>query len=250
MSQIQITRDGQIVTMRDGHVPQTMYGLDASKSPSPGIMDVYIATDTGKTYTCFVPAVWSLTSSPCYEAYDNHMGNIDNLVTITGDVTADAVNHRITLSHPSDPSIIWNRELEISNEVFELNIKVNNINGGTLGGLDTDMLYTFFGVGFGGVSIRMEQETHSVIEGGILPWTFVTSDGITSESTIVPVVNGDLVTFKNYLNIVMCFVNGVLMATHSTVAFSGATAYPTAYINGQGSGRTISLDYIGWRVYT
>ena len=241
--------DGQIVSMQDGHMPNDFTGLDASKSANPGVGDVYKATDTSKEYACFVTNVWSLISSPCYEEYNNHTATWNSFMSSTGSVLANYSNHRFDLNLISvdDPAILdFNRSIFITTEPFELNMKVNNISNGALG-VGVQGMYTDIGLGGGNVNVLVRSHTNS---SNVTTWIFYTGNNAGSESTAIPdIVDNDLITFKNFGNIIMLYINGELQSTHSIVDYSGQSAHPQVFINGDGSDRTISLDYIGWRIY-
>jgi len=49
---------GRSVSLQSGHQPRFLTGLDANKSSAPGIGDTYYATDTKRTYICYVAGTW------------------------------------------------------------------------------------------------------------------------------------------------------------------------------------------------
>jgi len=66
-----LIEDGGVVTIAGGQVPQYQVGLDAGKPASPNMGDKYTATDTGKSYTCFVAGVWSDSTPPAVNNIQN-----------------------------------------------------------------------------------------------------------------------------------------------------------------------------------
>ncbi len=78
MTKFMQIRNGQVVSLSEGHAPSFFTGLDASKSSNPGKGDTYYATDTFKQYICYVEGLWSLVYSPTHRLFLNDSGAINN----------------------------------------------------------------------------------------------------------------------------------------------------------------------------
>lgn len=241
--------DGQIVSMQDGHMPNDFVGLNASKPTNPGVGDVYKETDTGKEYTCFVANIWSLTNSPVYEEYSNHLGTVDNMMSVwlggdaTGTGVTDAANHKMDLSTMTGDNQTYylsNRSISPSSENFEFNTKISNLVSGEGG----TRAYT---IGLEGYhcKARFYQEDEGA-------WQTYTDDGVNvTLNNILDIVSGDMLSIKNYGSLIMFYVNGVLVATHNTPNFSGLLGRLGVAPIGLSvtTARQISVDYFGWRIF-
>ncbi len=230
-------------------VPGYYVGLDASKPVSPIAGEGYNAVDTGKTYTCFVSGVWSLTNSPTVEDYSNHLGIVDNMMSVSTTDNATAITDNIThsmqlssgITTPGSASYISNRNVYPAIENFELNYKINNIVLGSGGSLS----YIIGLVGYHCAANFQQTDAGT--------WKTYTDAGSgTIENNIANIVSGDRLTIKNYGIIVMFFVNGILVATHLTTPFtSGLSGTFQVMISGSGAvvvARLCDVNFISWRV--
>jgi hypothetical protein len=66
-------------------------GLDASKSASPAVGDVYIATDTSKTYACYTAGAWTQLAGTFTEVIDTVYLPADVFVACEGSPTLTTV---------------------------------------------------------------------------------------------------------------------------------------------------------------
>ena len=97
-------------------------GLDASKSASPAVGDMYISTDTGITYKCSVVNVWSQVANP-----GGILGSFKNKIIIsTGNATADIDADELCLEDSSYNKVT----------IRAVNLSVNMATSGA-NGLDT-----------------------------------------------------------------------------------------------------------------
>jgi len=73
-----VIENGRTLTIQDGVMPQYfIVQTEADKPPNPSIGDICKVIESTKEYTCFVANLWSLTNSPCKNAYSNHIGSVD-----------------------------------------------------------------------------------------------------------------------------------------------------------------------------
>ncbi len=234
--------DGQIVSMQDGHMPNDFVGLDASKPANPGVGDKYAAYDTGKEYTCFISNIWSLSNSPSYSDYSNHLGTIDAMMlNLAGGVTT---GHKRTLTaNAGTPTSEYRSAIEIDPSIsnFEFNCIVLDISEGN--GATRYFIIGLENYGYAEMIFRKV---------GAGSWqTYTNIDSTEIINNIPAIQNNDHLTIKNYKNAVMFYVNGVLVATHITNTTWGITApFYAGNINNGAADQTISVDYIGWRLYT
>jgi hypothetical protein len=241
-------KSGMDVSIQSGHYPNLYIGPDASK-PTPSVGYLAFCTDTGKTYVCFVAGIWNLISSPVIENYDNHEGNVDNIMVtaVTGSGTAaeDAINHEMDISTGAGIGTaryysVVPIQLDIMS--FEFNTIVRNLSNGAGGNRS-------FYIGVSDMAgIGAYFYMHSSNEG---VWSVETSNGVESVSTsISEIVSGDILTIKGLKNILMYYVNGTIIATHKIV-FASELCYPHVKVFGNGAvsaARSISIDHMGWKV--
>lgn len=261
MTGVQRIAGGKIVSLSGGHYPQLLVDLDASK-PSPGIGDTYIATDTGKTYTCYVSGVWSLLHSPCNEGYENHMGTFDNIMVADevagGTALMDAANHQIDLSSITGAETRGGYKSVISlnpgQTAFEFNCKITNIVNGTGGYRNTCIGVMQANTAQDGVGLTsiiglfFIQITDN--SWGIWCVDTVASAGSGGSYTIV---NGDLLTIKGNKAKFDFFINGSKQVSFSRAYAASEACYPMCYVAGTAGttvARTVSCDYISWRIFT
>ncbi len=246
-----IVENGMRISLESGHQPQFMTGLDASKSSSPGVGDTYFATDTGKTYTCFVATIWTLSSSPCVIEYSNHQGTVDNIMTTTvegsGTAVTDNALHQMDLSVGANinSSSEYRTGIGIypATQYFELNIVISSILNG-----DNNKNQT--------TRIGLIQDTNNgayFLCNTAATWSIQTNRDGTYESTAVSISEGDLLTIIGKLNKIMYFVNGVLVATHQTITLGSTLYYPLVRVDHTTDAitipRSVSCDYISWKIF-
>lgn len=239
---------GKILNTASGQTPQLYVGLDASK-PSPGVGDTYIATDTGKNYTCFVNGIWSLSISPVIEEYSNHLGTIDNMITtaVTGLGTAstDAANHEMDLSTGIGAGTSDYRNavaIDPSLVNFETNYIIKNI----VDGIGGNRSFTI------GVTDNLGVGAYFYMHSSDGLWSVYSSNGISFEQTVItPFSSGDILTIKGMKNIIIYFINGVIVATHKSIVFGGVSCYSRMCLFSSGAvtaARSLSVDYSSWKV--
>lgn len=246
-------RSGKQVSLRNGHMPQFLFGLDANK-PVPGIGDMYYATDTLKIYNCYINALWTLTSSPAAERYSNHLGAVDNFTTVGASAgwsnTSDAANH----------------EMDQASDAASLGYaRFTTKKMWTLGALSSPVICNFIlqnivpgtNAGYAGSKIGLSADFQSVLPNNTAAfslspgnvWQTYTIDNAGGQhfTTINPSIsNGDLCTIIGVSSYVIYLVNGVLVATHQ-LNLPTAPMFVGAGIAAEGAAftvaRTWSLDY-------
>ncbi len=249
---MEMIRDGKLVSLTDGYYPQIQSGLDANKPTSPGVLDVYIATDTGKNYTCYSTGIWTLTDSLSIEEYSNHLGTVDNMMSTiisgNGTATTDAVNHEMdldagdALTHLA--SYVANININPSTTAFIINIKINNIVAGS--NVFMSRLGLFDSSDNKGVYFFQTM---------LGAWGAMTNDGITTESTTgLTIADGNLLTIKGDKTKTYFLVDGIIIATHTLILVNNNIA-PMVHISVAFAGavtttRKISVDYFHWRKIT
>ncbi|MFZ3385307.1 MAG: hypothetical protein WA144_15410 [Candidatus Methanoperedens sp.] len=231
----------------DGQTPQAyIVATEAEKPTNPGVGDTCRVLTTTKEYTCFVTNVWSLVSSPVYEEYSNHLGTVDNILLIditgTGANATDAANHEMDLSSgigAGTAKYYISRAIYASLSYFEFNCIVKNI----VSGIGGTRLFQIGLVGNAGVRFQ------KVDDGS---WVCNSNNGVAQKNTtIADIVSGDILSIKNYAGTTLFYVNGVLVATHTTIPTIDGSVFG-AYILSTAAtttAREISIDYIGWRIY-
>jgi len=236
--------DGKVISVKDGNVPYFYVGTDAGK-PTPGVGDIAFANDTGKTYHCFVNGVWSLTNSPCSYGYDNHSGVADNNLLFAesgGTATTDAANHEADLSSGlgnTSASIVGNYLFDPTTTNIEFNCIINNF----ITGVDSNR---YIDIGFWSIANEVKFTKTNAVS-----WKCSTTNGVDTETTDVTIADGDLLTIKNYGSMIMYFINGALVATHKTVTLASEDDFISVEVSadaGASVARSVSVDYIGWRI--
>jgi hypothetical protein len=235
---------GKILNTSSGQTPQLFVGLNASK-PSPGVGDMYIATDACKNYTCYVCGIWALVSSSSIIIAENHEGTITNLfvqyLAGAGTGTTNAGTHRYDMTTGtgiagSISEYMCNFTVTPVSDNFEANILVQNIVNG-VGGTRT------FQIGIEG--LHCELKFYQTDAGS---WTCYTNDDVTNQTTnISDIVNGDLLTIKCTGGKIHYLVNGTIVATHSSISLVGVSGSLIAQVTGDAltsTARELSIDYM------
>ncbi len=242
--------NGNQITILEGNYPQLGVGLDSEKISSPSIGNIHIATDTGKTYICFYAGNWSLLDSKNRISYSNHLGNVDNMMSIgatqTTTATENALTHSMDLSAGGLVAGVCNYYMNfpcdstVANYIF--NAKVSGIAVGAGSTTKKTMIGMMLStVNDFGVSFQCDNT-------GV--WSAYSSDAFETErTTIADVVDGDTLTITMTGNTFAVFsVNGVKVAQHTVGNAPGGALYPCAVLNcgnNTGTPRTLSVDYIG-----
>jgi hypothetical protein len=243
--------DGQIVSISDGHFPQSYAGLAASKPINPGMGDQYLETDTGKEYACFAANIWSLQTSPSYIQYSNQTGAIDSVLgencTGLGTVLQDSSIHSFILSSGAGTGRgqIQSPALVVpAVHCFEFNFVVGNIIYGN--GTPTGFVFGLVSL-YPHMSICIAWNSMSNV------WICYSESGASETTIIANIVDGDHIMIKNFGSVIMFFVNGVLVATHSGVLGFGlllpflANAESVAPATIPSS---IGIEYFAWKVFS
>jgi hypothetical protein len=162
---------------------------------------------------------------PCLEEYNNHLGATDNFTqTATagnGVAAADAANHEMDLSSGAGAvgyaTFNTKRTYTPSAEPLVANLLIQNIVNGAGGNR-----LTFLGLVGDWANVSVGH--YAVIsQEGDDSWAARSWDTANLESTAITALsNGDFVTIVVTTSVVYFFVNGALVATHSTYVPSGA----------------------------
>lgn len=246
---------GKAVSLQSGHQPRFLVGLDANKSSSPGVGDTYSATDTEKSYFCYVAGTWSEVSSlfsmNAYdEIYTNHLGSTDNFiqtaVTGGGTATPDATNHEIDLAVGTaandtasyDSKKTW----QLDTKILILNMKINNINYGN--GANNNILIGFLdlwnGVPFPGYGVFFRCVNSA--------WqTYARNAANTSNDNMTSPVSGDVLTIVVSSTKVRFYINKVIIKTYTANIPTGIDLHAGAAVLTRAvvvAGCSISVDWI------
>ncbi len=242
--------NGNQITITEGNYPQLSIGLDSEKSSSPSFGNMHIATDTGKTYTCYVSGYWSIINSVAKNVYYNHSGGGDSVCgsATGGSGTADTTGHMRNLSTQIDQAGFAAYGINIpiypSSNDFTVNFLVDGISDGSGGtGRQTNI---------GMTDITGEIPLISIVCDDTDQWKTYLSDGFTVQSTnISPIQNGDLITIISVRNKSIFLVNGIIVYSYS-MGFSPTTSvYAIARVQCSSSittARTVSVDFIGFEL--
>ncbi len=239
---------GRVLTLDKGHMPQFSFGLDANKSSSPDVGDTHYATNTLKTYYCYVAGLWTLISSPVAERYSNHLGAVDNFTAAAAAglnfaYATDAANHKMTMTSgiTNTGSVYW-----ASKKTWALNALTNPI----ICNFILQDIVVGANANYSGSKIGLASDFTQALPWGAAifsmspagVWQTYTIDdaGGQSFTTINPqIANNDICTIIAVASYVFYLVNGALVATHK-LNLPGATALKV------GSG--ITADVVNWTV--
>lgn len=246
--------NGNVLTVTEGNYPQLSVGTEAEKPTTPSKGNMHIATDSGKTYICFVNGVWTLSGSPAYTDYSNHNGTIDNMMRIVTSGAATAITNATT--HSMDMSTgtgsigiseyAGGAIIDPSSQTYELNFHVQNYVDGVNGNLEIyvgliDNVTNLYGVFF------------RKLTGPEFTWEATKIDVISSHNIgIADIVSGDLLTISGKGSKTNFLINGIIAASVD-YTIASLSCYPTILIKAKDTGVTtakeISIDFISWRQY-
>lgn len=198
------------------YIPQSRTGLDADKTSSPIVGEGYKATDTCKEYTCYTVGIWTLISSPCVEAYYNHRGENDNVMSPfgVGGVGGTGAPHKFIASSGDGINNMRGWQVTIpfnpATAYFKFNAKIHTIVNGVGGNNVRSFIGIFddpkiFSVGPTGVYFKQNIDN---------TWLCDVCDTFSGaiEVPITSLVAGDDITIIGQKNRMLFFVNGVLVA--------------------------------------
>jgi hypothetical protein len=233
----------------DGYLPQYFpIRTEAEKPTNPSVGWRCSVASTGKDYTCFAENIWSLVSSPCYSEYSNHDGTIDNVMSLVLSGFGTGLSDQAVAGISLTSGLLGSSEYKSNDGIypatqpFEFNCIVNRFVSGSGGSRK-------FFIGIIGTNCDIY-----FLQSNADSWACYSNDGTPKFTYINDVVNNDLLTIKNYGNIIMFYVNGVLVATHSDRDFGsnygfyevGVYANPTVAATVE---RSCLVNFIGWRAY-
>jgi len=240
--------NGKVISVKDGNMPYIYVGTDAGK-PTPGIGDFASCSDTGKEYRCYVNGIWTLTNSPCSEEYKDHECTIGNIMdtTTTGNSTATpGADHSMALTSGTGvlgKATFFSNITYLGSNYFEINFKIKSVTIGATTWRLTQIGMIDTSVGDAGCSFYSSDGA----------WYCETSqNGILSEQTsISAVVAGDILTIIGRNTQFLYFVNGIIVATHTSYDISAMTLTPLVSVRTDGGATVssgVSIDYIGWKI--
>jgi hypothetical protein len=247
---------GRLVSLDSGHYPQLNSGLDSNKPSSPGVMDSYIANDTGKQYICYISGIWTLVYSEGYEEYQNHLGTTDNFmqtaVSANGTAVTDATNHEMDLStgitNPSTSRYISKDTFDASANSLISTLKVDNIVSG-LPNTKFNEMHIGFMADF---AVDDSDNTAEFVQKKDGTWVTRTTNnsGSTTDQSISAIGNGDVLGILVTSNAVLFFKNGSFLnysiTTLPTVnMYAGVGIFATEA--GLTTARSCSVDYFRFR---
>lgn len=189
------------------------------------------------------------------EAYENHMGAVDNFTeTVTdgnGTATEDAANHEMDLSSGitvTGAAIFrMKKDWVFATKPTVCNFILQNFVPGTSGKFEA----------FAGFKQNFATDLYE--EHAVFHWDYTgifrasTADGVSEQTTGIGVVSaGDVLSIIATSAKVMYFVNAVLVATHTTYVPTSTQKVGgsiVAYAAGAGAARLASIDYMSVKRY-
>ena len=253
------------ISVIDGTAAATSYANDYDLETNNAILlaEVYVpATDTtiedaqitDKQILSFMEEIEDSIFSIGLEEYSNHLGATDNFTETNtsgnGTASADTTNHEMDLSSGitivGHGDFITKKTFTIGSKPLVFNAIIQNYVAGAAGHRRIRLGFsTVFGVATPS-NVAMFYHYDGT-------WYAATASSDSWTNTVISALaGGDIVTIVATSSIVVFYVNGVVVATHTTnipsaALYAGATALADA--SGVTTATSISIDMMGVKVY-
>ena len=240
----------------DSHISANLTGIHGiSGTPATG----QVLTATSSTAATWQTPATGAAPTYAVEEYSNHLGTVDNFTQTVlagnGTQSTDTVNHKMDLSTgitaASAATYDTKKTWTLGTNPIVVNIVVKGIQAGGTGSVSTQLgLSGVFGSYVYMLTAGDAVAFKSDASGYWSAHTGNTSAGFTDTGITTP-SDGDLLTINATTSTCKYYVNGTLVATHTTNIPTGVLNIGGGVACGTGltTARKVSVDMLSFKVY-